>query len=140
MSTPTTETIEIYYDENTGWAYRSTCETGPRGSGTIDGRAAEALGDLYEYGMISDEQRAAIADLVDREGWDRARVLMADVGPLWPCETIDDCEDPPSAVQEALNAADAVVDDDGWCYRNACGWHRLEGDRLQDVAAWIMSQ
>ena len=89
-----TETITIYRDEQAGvepgWAYRATIvrdgetHTGPSGSGPIDGPAAEALDDLDAHGVLSDAQIAALADMVDGEGWDRSAVLMEGVGPLWP--------------------------------------------------------
>ena len=90
----TTETIEIYRDEQPGvepgWAYRATVErdgethTGPSGSGPIDGPASAALDDLADHGVLSDAQVAALADMVDAAGWDRSAVVLADVGPLWP--------------------------------------------------------
>ena len=86
--------IEIYRDEQAGvepgWAYRATIlrdgetHTGPSGSGSIDGPAARALDDLVEHGVLSDTQIAALADMVDGEGWDRSAVVLDGVGPLWP--------------------------------------------------------
>ena len=74
----TTETITIYYDEQAG------TETGPSGSGPIDGEAADCLTDLVDNGIISEGQSDALADLVDSKGWDRERVILDGVGPLWP--------------------------------------------------------
>ena len=89
-----TETITIYRDEQAGvepgWAYRATIvrdgetRTGPSGSGPIDGPAAKALDDLDAHGVLSDAQIAALADMVDGEGWDRSAVVLDGVGPLWP--------------------------------------------------------
>ena len=74
----TTETITIYYDEQAG------TETGPSGSGPIDGEAADGLTDLVDHGIMSEEQSDALADLVDSWGWDRSHVIFDGVGPLWP--------------------------------------------------------
>lgn len=88
-----TEHIEIYYDragDSVGWAWRAYIQTahgiepGPSGSGAIDGRAAQALDDLVEYWVLSDDQLGALDTLADAMGWDRAGVTLADVGPLWP--------------------------------------------------------
>ena len=94
MSTITTETITIYRDEQAGvepgWAYRATIvrggetETGPSGSGPIDGPAAVALDDLTESGVLSDAQGRDLADMVDAAGWDRSAIFLDGVGPLWP--------------------------------------------------------
>lgn len=53
-------------------------------TGSIEGDAARALSDLYEHGVLSDDQRIAIQDYADAQGWDRSQVVLADVGPLWP--------------------------------------------------------
>ena len=81
--------IHIYYDttdaSNPGWAYRDESEGSPLGSGPIDGAAADALSDLYEHYMLSDEQRAAIDHLIDDEiGAPRESVTMQDIGALYP--------------------------------------------------------
>ena len=88
------ETITVYRDEQAGvepgWAYRSTIvrdgepQTGPSGSGPIDGPASAALDDLDAHGVMSDAQTAALAALVDAAGWDRSAVFLDGVGPLWP--------------------------------------------------------
>ena len=89
-----TEIITIYRDEQPGvepgWAYRTTIirdgetHTGPSGSGPIDGPVSAALDVLDAHGVLSDAQTAALADMVDGEGWDRSAVVMDGVGPLWP--------------------------------------------------------